>query len=279
MRLNLSEEEQAASAFKIIKRNGLILTSDILAVMTGSASALHIKGAATKETCERIARNFNENEGVMIRKDGVDGKYIGASHFKKGCQAYFEESSRNKRYIDALLGDVLDPVRAAFSLLDMTLSERGGSIRLASSSVGKANYCRALCWTGQNAYALEPHDDLAQVLHAGEGYEFVDVAKHQVVAVNFYPSMPEQGGDLRIWNYKPTPEEKEVHGLAKTGYPYTPDLLDEKEYWDLGVNAGDLVLLNGAFVHAVTKQSRQGTRLLLHAFMGFVDETHAVWWT
>ncbi len=170
-------------------------------------------------------------------------------------------------------------MRAIFSILSQKLGEDGGTLKLASSNHGCANYCRALCWTGTGQYALKPHDDVAQVKHAGDGYEFVATANHEVIAVNFYPSMPIHGGDLRIWNYKPTVEEKHQAGLERTGYPYCESMLVDKEYWDLGVSEGDLLLINGGYVHGVTRQSDEGRRVLLHAFLGFTTENDALWWT
>jgi hypothetical protein len=279
MQPNASTDTAGLRPLKVIKRTGIILTSDILDVMRGRAAALHIKGAASRETCEKIVDNFDRNNGVLERRDGVPGRYIGSSHFKKSAAEYFSESTLNRPHISALLGDVVDPIRAVFSLLTHKLEEDGRSLRLAAAEEGRANYCRALCWTGTGQYALKPHDDVAQVEHAGEGYEFTAAARHEVVAVNFYPSMPQHGGDLRIWNYKPTMTEKLDAGLEKTGYPYAEPLLADKEYWDLGVSTGDLLLLNGGYVHGVTRQSNEGRRVLLHAFVGFVNDNDAVWWT
>ena len=279
MRGNLKEREVDASEFRIIKRDGLILTSDILELMSGKAAVLHVRGAATRETCGALVQNFKTSAGIFERHDGVPGRFIGSSHFKKTADAYYAESDANRPHVEALLGDVVDPIRAIFSLLDSKLRESGGGLRLAKGNNGRANYCRALCWTGQGDYALKPHDDTAQVAHAGNGFDFVEVARRAVIAVNFYPCMPDQGGDLRIWNYRPTPEEKRAAGLEKTGYPYGAELVGEKDYWDLGIRERDLVLIDGGYVHGVTRQSDSGTRLLLHAFCGLVDDHNAVWWT
>ncbi len=96
--------------FKIIKRSGLILTSDIIEVMRGSVAAVHIKSAASRDTCKKIIENFDSNKGIMVRKDGVPGNYIGSSHFKKTAEEYFSESSTNEPHIRTLLGDVVDPM-------------------------------------------------------------------------------------------------------------------------------------------------------------------------
>lgn len=279
MKDDVKERHVEVPAFRIIKRDGLILTSDILELIFGQATALHIRGAATRETCDAIVRNFEASEGILERRDGVPGRFIGSSHYKKTADAYFAESEVNRPYINALLGDVVDPMRAIFNLLNSKLQDRGGTLRLAEGEKGRANVCRALCWTGQGEYALEPHDDAAQVMYAGEGFEFVNAVRRAVVAINFYPSMPDQGGDLRIWNYRPTHEEKVAAGLEKTGYPYGSDLIEGKDYWDLGVREGDLVLIDGGYVHGVTRQSDTGKRLLLHAFCGLVGAQDAVWWT
>ena len=263
----------------IVKREGLILTSDLLDVMRGRVAVVHVKGAASRESCRQIVKNMDANQGIQDRNDGVPGQYIGSSHYRKAAREYFFESSMNRPHIQALLGDVVDPLRAVFGVLSQKLTDERGTLRLASTDDGRANYCRALCWTGTGRYALEPHDDVGQVEHAGDGYDLAAASRYEVVALNFYPSMPEQGGDLRIWDYKPSAEEKRELGLEKTGYPYPESVLADKDYWDLGVSAGDLLLINGGYVHGVTRQSDEGRRVLLHAFVGFINDREAVWWT
>lgn len=157
------------------------------------------------------------------------------------------------------------------------LHKHGIELRLASSKHGQANICRAICWSGTGTYALEPHDDLAQVLCADD---LAAVAKNTVVALNFYPSMPEEGGDLRIWSHKPTAADRKSQGLETTGYPYSTAYLKPFPSHEFQLQAGDIALIDGGFIHGVTRQLGNGKRrLLLNCFFGFARPDLVLWWT
>jgi hypothetical protein len=258
----------------------VINTTDIISVLKGNITALHISGAFNEDVARVITGNFTHNSGLTERKDGVPGQYIGASHYKKDAKSYFTESSNTEKHTEALFGDLADPVRGVFDALSRTLRKQGIELRRAKSQFGQANMCRTLCWSGTGNYALEPHDDVAQVLWAGDDYELRAVSENTVVALNFYPSLPDEGGNLRIWEHKPTVADRKAQGVEKTGYPYSPEYLKGIPYHDFELKAGDMVLIDGGFVHGVTKQSGNGSkRLLLHCFVGFCRPDLVLWWT
>ncbi|WP_411780761.1 hypothetical protein [Bradyrhizobium sp. UFLA01-814] len=262
------------------ERTGSISTAEIVSMLKGEITGLHIKRAFSIEVAEEISANFIRNPGRKERKDGVPGQYIGASHYKKDAATYFAESETARPFVDALFGNLVDPVRGLFDALKRELSGHGIELRLARSEHGQANVCRALWWSGTGTYALEPHDDVAQVLCAGNGYELAAVANNIVVALNFYPSMPEEGGNLRIWSHKPTVADRKSQSVETTGYPYSTDYLKAVPSHDFKLNVGDAALIDGGFIHGVTRQFGNGKRrLLLNSFFGFARPDLVLWWT
>ncbi|VIO79081.1 hypothetical protein [Bradyrhizobium ivorense] len=268
------------SPLAIRERIGTISTAEIVSILKGEIIGLHIKQAFSIEVAEEINANFLRNPGRRERKDGVPGQYIGASHYRKDAAAYFAESENARPFVDALFGRLVDPVRGLFDALKRELRNQGIELRLAHSEHGQANVCRALWWSGTGMYALEPHDDVAQVLCAGNDYEISAVANNTVVALNFYPSMPEEGGNLRIWSHKPTVTDRKSQGVETTGYPYSTDYLKAVPCHDFQLKAGDIALIDGGFIHGVTRQSGNGKRrLLLNSFFGFARPDLVLWWT
>ncbi|GLR92203.1 hypothetical protein [Bradyrhizobium iriomotense] len=270
----------AISLLTTKERTGSINIGEIISVLKGEITGLHIKQAFSPELAEEITTNFNRNPGLKERKDGVPGQYVGASHYRRNAATYFAEAESARPFVEALFADLVDPVRALFDALKRELHKQGIELRPARSEHGQANLCRAICWSGTGMYSLEPHDDVAQVLCAGKDAEIPAVANNTVVALNFYPSMPDEGGNLRIWSHKPTESDRESQGLETTGYPFSTAYLEPLPYHDFQLKAGDIALIDGGYVHGVTRQLGNGKpRLLLNCFLGFARPDLVLWWT
>ncbi|WP_316399415.1 hypothetical protein [Bradyrhizobium sp. 33ap4] len=270
----------AISPLAIRERTGSISTAEIISALKGEITGLHIKQAFSFEIAEEISANFTRSLGLKERKDGVPGQYVGASHYRKDAATYFAESEHARPFVDALLGSLVDPLRGLFDALKRELRNQGIELRLARSEHGQSNICRAFCWSGNGQYALEPHDDVAQVLYAGDDCELPVVANNTVLALNLYISMPEKGGDLRIWSHRPTATDRKSQGVETTGYPYSSGYLEAIPFQDLQLKAGDIALIDGGFIHGVTPQSgNEKRRLLLNNFFGFARPDLVLWWT
>lgn len=270
----------AISPVSIRERIGSINTAEIISVLKGELTALHIKQAFSTEVAEEITTNFIGSSGLRERKDGVPGQYVGASHYRKDAATYFADAENARPYVDALFKNLVDPVRAVFGALKRELHNQGIELRLARSEHGQANVCRALSWSGTGTFSLDPHDDVAQVLRAGDDYELSAVAHNTVAALNLYPSMPENGGNLRLWSHKPTVADRKSQGVETTGYPYSAAYLEAVPCREFQLKAGDIALIDGGFVHGVTGQSGDGKRrLVLNCFFGFARPDLVLWWT
>ncbi|RWO32192.1 MAG: hypothetical protein E5Y16_14135 [Mesorhizobium sp.] len=270
----------AISPVSIKERSGSINTAEIISVLKGELTALHIKQAFSAEVAEEITTNFIGSSGLRERKDGVPGQYVGASHYRKDAATYFADAENARPYVDALFKNLVDPVRAVFGALKRELHNQGIELRLARSEHGQANVCRGLSWSGTGTFSLDPHDDVAQVLRAGDDYELSAVAHNTVAALNLYPSMPEQGGNLKLWSHKPTVADRISQGVETTGYPYSAAYLEAVPCREFELKTGDIALIDGGFVHGVTGQSGDGKRrLVLNCFFGFARPDLVLWWT
>ncbi|MGX9576827.1 2OG-Fe(II)-dependent halogenase WelO5 family protein [Mesorhizobium sp. f-mel] len=276
---NQRAQAPAISPVSVRERTGSISTADIISVLKGDITALHIKQAFTTEVAEEITANFSHSPGLKERTDGVPGQYVGASHYRKDAGTYFADAEAARPCVEAIFENLVDPVRAIFGALKRELHNQGIELRLARSERGQANVCRALSWSGSGTFSLDPHDDVAQVLRAGIDYELSAVAHNTVAALNFYPSMAEKGGNLRLWSHKPTVSDRKSQGVETTGYPYSATYLEAVPSRELQLKAGDIVIIDGGFVHGVTGQSGSGKRLVLNSFFGFARPDLVLWWT
>ncbi|RWH31403.1 MAG: hypothetical protein E5X88_28110 [Mesorhizobium sp.] len=269
----------AISPVSIKERTGSINTAEIISVLKGELTALHVKQAFSTEVAEEITTNFIGSSGLRERRDGVPGQYVGASHYRKDAATYFADAEAARPYVEALFKNLVDPVRAIFGALKRELHNQGIELRLARSERGQANVCRALSWSGSGTFSLDPHDDVAQVLRAGDDYELSAVAHNTVAALNLYPSMSENGGNLRLWSHKPTVADRKSQGVETTGYPYSAAYLEAFPCREFQLKAGDIALIDGGFVHGVTGQSDGKRRLVLNCFFGFARPDLVLWWT
>ncbi|MEI9401978.1 hypothetical protein [Mesorhizobium argentiipisi] len=280
MATNQVPQTPAISPLTIKARTGSISTAEIISVLKGETTALHISQAFSTEVAQEITTNFVGSSGLKERKDGVPGQFVGASHYRKDAATYFKEAENARPQVDALFGNLVDPVRALFDALKRELHKQGVELRLASSEHGKANVCRGLSWSGSGTFSLDPHDDVAQVLRAGNDYELSAVAHNIVAALNFYPSMSDEGGNLRLWSHKPTVADRKSQGVETTGYPYSAAYLEPVPCREFQLKAGDIALIDGGFVHGVTGQAGNGKRrLVLNSFLGFARPDLVLWWT
>ncbi|KGQ51102.1 hypothetical protein JL04_02360 [Gallibacterium anatis] len=85
------------------------------------------------------------------------------------------------------------------------------------------------------------------------------------IACNIYLDVPNDGGDLHIWEKEMSPEEFD----RKRGESYgiDPSLLGEPDVV-VNVNSGDLVFFNSQKMHAVTSSSTR-SRLSVSCFIGY----------
>lgn len=98
-----TSQTPAISPLTIKERTGSISTAEIISVLKGETTGLHIRQAFSIEVAEEITANFARNPGLKERKDGVPGQYVGASHYRKDAATYFAEAENARPFVDALL--------------------------------------------------------------------------------------------------------------------------------------------------------------------------------
>lgn len=249
------------------------IDADALAdLLHGTAVALHVHAYLAPHEAQALAHGF-EQALRRTRADDVPAWQIGAGHYGKTARGYVAEVRRSA-----------PEMRRAFATarLDLALKtgedlqralQPGQVLRTAHYFGCAAMPLRAAAWQGSTAgFALAAHEDEQQLRDPRQrGFEIQDVAVP--VAQNVYVRMPPAGGALRVWNSQPSEDCKAELGVLGRGYPYRAAALEALDHVDVRPEAGDLVLLNGRFLHAVTGwegDARQ--RIVYNGFMGLTRD-------
>lgn len=199
---------------------------------------------------------------------------VGVSHYFKTPENYYEICKKVSPEVNALFNHATNPVMELYNSIN---NLTGLKIRAANYNQQKALFTRAMQWASSknnDGFMLKPHDDICQVFcDRNNGWEIMDI--RQILAVNFYVKATSGEGKLRVFNFFPNEDflEENPH-LIGSGYPYPTEILDDVQFEDVAVESGDLIILNGKFVHAVTEG--ESKRLILNSFIGSKKNSNEV---
>ncbi len=248
--------------------------ASVMDLLCGRGVGLHVKHYLGSSDCDQIARNVAGLTGA-VRSD-VPAIKLGADHFGKSLEHYLKEVAETRDLLKALFRGAVDVPEVLLSDLRDCL-EPGMTIRPARHGDRNAGRIRAVKWVGGGPLALQIHDDNSQLTQPAQaGFEIQEV--RVPVAVNVYPVAEANCGNLRVFNLRVNPSFKACLRIEHSGYPVPEELLSGVEFLDISVDPGDLVLLDGRYLHCVT--SGPGNRLLLNSFAGLLaDAATVVIWT
>lgn len=273
--------------FRLHETDGVVDVDAVLRVLRGDLAAYRITNFISAEDCHRITENFWNSSRRTPRygdgEDGVEGYILGASHIEKSTQDYLDEVEKSADAVRELYDGTINPLadfrRRLAGSADLT------GVRSAVHDGRPAGDSKAVCWNKSGEYLLMPHDDLAQLSDPMQaGFEVQQV--NRVMAVNAYPSVPTDTGQIKLWNVEPDDESRQRLGLTYSGFPYPPECLAGHESVVVGVRTGDLCVIDGNLAHAVLGGVPTGPdaglgparRLLLTCFTGRIGDD-LVWWT
>lgn len=250
------------------------------AISMVSASELDValvKGVLAPADCFAIQKNFFESEHRRRRPDNVPGYILGATHYSKTPTEYFKQCLEARDSVSSIFENTVDPMRLAHEALG---AKTGNSIRPSRLGEREALHARAVEWLPDlsitSEFLLRPHEDFSQIdCDRNDGWEVRDA--NNVMAINFYASADAVSGRLRIYDYIPDTATRDRLKLQGNGYPYPLDLLEDKSYVELAVESGDMAIINGKYIHAVT--STRSKRVAINCFVAKMPGSEYIYWT
>src|SRR5262245_56658454 len=98
---------------RVHETNQFVDVTSVLAVLRGNLAAYRIRGFVPLDACRQIAQNFWASAERVPRPgdgaDGVEGYFIGASHYNKTTLEYLEEAHASKDAVQSLYAGTINP--------------------------------------------------------------------------------------------------------------------------------------------------------------------------
>jgi hypothetical protein len=246
--------------------------------------ALYIlRGAISEAACIRFAQNFRQtiaHHGSSRLADGyVTVEQVGATQFGKRTTEYLGQAAQKEGLVAGLFAGLSTADREAIlqtEWLTRALADRGIAFAPATHEGRSAGLCVARSWQSTGAFALEPHEDAAQLAEAvHDGFEIAHTSR---VFASVACVANGEGGDLVLWNLMPDAEMRAELGLTASGYPYPTEILAGIQSVRVPLRQGDIAFIDAESIHAVDAVSA-GTRITVGRFIGRVAPDRVVWWT
>lgn len=246
-------------------------------VASGALDAALVRAVMARRQCRAITAGFMRSPQRVRRHDGVPGYIVGPTHYGKAPREYFAECAQHRGDVEALFAGTEDPMRSVHQRMREQL---GVGVRPSTFEGGDAVHARAVEWLPDplraSEFLLQPHEDGAQVdCDRNAGWEMRRLER--VIALNFYAEVEPGEGQLRVYDLAPDRALRCACGLETTGYPYPPEVYAPRAFVDLPVAAGDLAIIHGNMLHAVTRTAAR--RIVINSFIGQLDTGEFAYWT
>lgn len=235
----------------------------ILNVVQGKAFGLHIQGFASAEIVQRAKDSLypfqqqtmldNKTEYVRVGKAFIEVKS------EEDRQQYHAAARNNIQLIRNAFKPYASPIDEFRLLLDEVWSAGARLLQIDGQKcfVGVCRFQR----TGVD---LIPHTD-----NLTRNAPPQDEPLLKQLSANIYLEIPEEGGELEMWNIEPSEEEyRQLQG--EKGYGLDRNILPPPASV-IKPQPGDLILLNPRFIHAV-RPSSLSHRVTLSSFVGYFGE-------
>jgi len=236
-----------------------------------------IKRVMPVADCTSIENHFFKSKDRQRRPDSVPGYILGATHYGKSPDEYFGQCTSSKDTLEQFFEGAPDPMRMVHEAIAESARR---SVRPSRFGDHQALHARIVEWlpktSMQDDFLLLPHEDYSQVnCDRNEHWELRHAGT--IMAVNFYATASAGFGCLRIYDYVPDIATRDKLNLQGSGYPYPLDLLEDKLYVELEVETGDIAVINGRYIHAVTPSPSR--RVVVNCFLTLTSEGEYVYWT
>jgi hypothetical protein len=262
------------SRFNFVEINRNDFFEVAAAVNSGELVGAICRNFLHRERCEEVFETFTSHPEVRTRHGDAYGSYLGTFHWGKRRDDYIAECRR----FSPILADISSCWNEIIKHLNTSLGMHGRTLRHATWSGDKVAAPLIRRWKGEGLYSLVPHEDLSQCSDPLQaGFEIQAVARQGCICSLNLCIANAEGGQLLIWNYVPTIEDKKKYNTLPEGGPYPADALLDKAVLEIPIRTGDLYIFNGAYIHAVGPTA--SARATISCLLGNVDDHQTVMWT
>ncbi len=235
----------------------------ILNVISGNAFGLHIKGFASSEIIQRAKESLYPHQQQTLLDNKTEYVRVGKAFIEvkndTDREEYHQVALNNIQFIRQSFKPFASPIDELRLLLDEVWPAGARLLQID----GKKCFV-GVCRFQRTGVDLIPHTDN---LTRNAPPQQQPLLKQ--LSANIYLEIPEQGGELEMWNIEPSEEEyRQLQG--EKGYGLDRHILPPPAAV-IKPEPGDLILLNPRFIHAV-RPSEQSNRVTLSSFVGYFGE-------
>lgn len=249
-------------------------------VLTGKKLGVIFHDVIPLEVCRAVSNNFWNSEIARERSDGVPAISIGAYHYKKDLEEYFNQIELAKAQVEKLFDGTCNFVESFVNTLIAYFEQRNITVRVARHNEREASKFVMRSCSALSDFVILPHEDVAQCrTKKQKGFEIEKIPNYEMIAVNMCLENY-NGGQLHMWNIQPDDEARAELNIEETGYPYPPYLVADFDEIIIPIKAGDIYCFNGRNIHAVKSKSKsEKYRTTITFFMGYIDANTIIYWT
>lgn len=232
----------------------------------GRTLVLRIEGFLTEATALALSEQLVRHPSLSVYRNTSELERVGESHY----ETHNADGSSNQEALDEyldradrLMNEIRDaclPYRSPLDQLWHGLAEVGGVERAA---IGGRPMFAGVVRVFPESSELLPHNDI--FARDAPGLAAANEISAQFAA-NIYLEVPEDGGNLEIWDERPTAGRLAEIQDPVSKYGALRDLLPPPDL-EIHVRPGDLVLMDATKLHAVTPQ-KGGRRVGMSCFLG-----------
>jgi hypothetical protein len=263
------------SYFHFEERQGFS-PEEVIEVLNGKYLGVIYRNVVDTQIVASLLQDFWLNPATSRRSD-APSRFLGTYHFNKSVEDYLAESAEVNPSVERLVKTPGSPWVWFRTAVADRLRRDGVALRVAEMADQKACLALVRSWDAEGEFSLYPHEDMSQCEDPRQaGFEIQHVVNHEVCAVNMCLANG-PGGRLVIWNMRPDEATRERLHIRYTGFSYPPAELAGISQLRIDVNAGDIYVFNGAYIHAVERT--QGVRATISFFIGHLDDQTVATWT
>lgn len=259
----------------LIRTTKNLVLSDLLDLLNGKILALRIPNYYSLELSEVISQKIILQESLerYHRAPDVGVKRTGITFFEtNGSLEMLERYYKEAPVLIQKLRQTCFPYLSPIDKLRLNL----GDIWLAGACIENVHNRRMLAGIArafEKGFELPPHQDILcrdisdSALSARVDFEDLTTQ----LSFNIYLRTPEVGGELEIWNLKPSWIDQQT--IRDAAYKYE-GIIDRNSLPEATVTikpeVGELILFNSGCIHAVCASS--GSRVSVSMFIGYRDK-------
>ena len=262
---------------KLIRDVTYITHADVDELLNGNMLALRVSGFIPASSAVEIADRLVGHWSLSRYRNTPELVRVGESHY----ETHDDDGSVNPAALDAYLAradTLMDGIREACaphqSPMDILWQQLDEEFGIERARIEGREMFAGICRVFPEGTELLPHNDRLSRDAPGLrlGAELVGQ-----LAANIYLRVPRQGGELELWDLRPSEDQLAAWHAQGSEYGVDRALIRTSDL-ALRPAPGDLLIIDATRLHAVARQVH-GSRVNLSCFFGIRPGHPLVCWS